>query len=225
MDAPRRSRYDGFSLRHSARRKRGNLMLWDIRARMKPVLSVIDLIPDVHRSAALGVMRRSVLENRPAVLRLSPEDKDYAFHDAPVQLTSPIGARVLKALYLGGHLKLKKPGIKPLPALDRYIATEAEFRAEVARVLAAEEARRARLDAIVTNPACATPAELSPYLIDKVMTAQLGHGVCGTLQIAGFACHRSQAAPEETGGDRLRAENRLICWWLDAAGNRQGDSA
>lgn len=201
------------------------LMLWDIRARMKPALSVIDMIPDVHRSAALTILRRSVFEGRPTVLRLTPEDRDYAFHDAPVQLTSPIGARVLKALYLGGHLKLKKPGIRPLPALDRYIATEADFRAEVARVLAAEEARRARLDEIITDPACADPAELSPYLIDKVMTARLGHGICGTLLIAGLACHRSEAAPDDTGGDRLRAENRLLCWWVDAAGNRQGETA
>ncbi|MBL9055694.1 MAG: hypothetical protein JNJ84_05390 [Rhodobacteraceae bacterium] len=205
--------------------KRGGLMLWDIRARMKPVLSVIDLIPDVHRTAALTILRRSVFEGRPTVLRLTSEDRDYAFHDAPVALTSPIGARVLKALYLGGHLKLKKPGIKPLPALDRYIATEADFRAEVARVLAAETARRARLDQIIADPACADPAELSPYLIDKVITAQLGHGVCGTLLIAGMACHRTQAAPDGAEGDRLRAENRLLCWWLDAAGNRQGDSA
>ena len=225
MDAPRRHRYDGFSLQHSARRKRGNLMLWDIRARMKPVLSIIDLIPDVHRSAALTVMRRAVLENRPAVLRLSPEDKDYAFHDAPVQLTSPIGARVLKALYLGGHLKLKKPGVRSLSALDRYIATEAEFRAAVAQVLADEAARRLRLDQIIADPACAESSELTPALIDRVMTARLGHGVCGTLQIAGLACHRSAAPPDPAEGDRLRAEDRLICWWLDAAGNRQGENA
>ena len=200
-------------------------MLWDIRARMKPALSIIDLIPDVHRSAALTILRRAVLENRPSVLRLAPEDKEYAFHDAPVQLTSPIGARVLKALYLGGHLKLKKPGLKPLAALDRYIATEADFRAEVARVLAAEAAKRQRLDQIIADPSCADPAELSPYLIDKVMTARLGHNVGGTLQIAGIACHRSPAPPDTSQGDRLRAEERLLCWWLDAEGKRQGDSA
>lgn len=198
-------------------------MLWDIRARMKPALSIIDLIPDVHRSAALTILRRAVLENRPAVLRLAPEDKEYAFHDAPVQLTSPIGARVLKALYLGGHLKLKKPGNRPLSALDRYIATEADFRAEVSRILAADAARRQRLDQIIADPACADPAELDPYLIDKVMTARLGHGVCGTVQIAGLDCHRTPAPPDTSQGDRLRPEDSLLCWWLDAAGNRQGE--
>lgn len=199
-------------------------MLWDIRARMKPVLPIIDLIPDVHRSAALTVMRRSVLENRPAVLRLPAEDKEYAFHDAPVQLTSPIGARVLKALYLGGHLKLKKPGIRPLPALDRYIATEPEFRAEVARVLAAEEARLARLDQIIADPACADPAEITPQLIDRVMNARLGRGICGSLRIAGLECHRTAAPPDPALGDRLRAEERLVLWWIDGEGRRQGES-
>lgn len=203
-------------------------MLWDIRARMKPVLSVIDMIPDVHRSAALGMMRRSVLENRPAVLRLSPDDKDYAFHDAPVQLTSPIGARVLKALYLGGHLKLKKPGLKPLPALERYIATEADFRAEVARILAAEEARQARLDQIIADPACATAEDLTPQLIDRVLNARLGRGVCGSLRIAGLECHRTIAPPDPTPDPtlegRLRAEERLITWWTDGEGRRRGES-
>lgn len=198
-------------------------MLWDIRARMKPALAVIDLIPNIHRTPALAALRRAVLDGRPATVPLSFDDRDLAFHEAAVALTSPIGARVLKALYLGGHLKLKTAGVKALPALEAYIATEATFRADVARILAAEETGRARLADIVADPACAGPEELSPYLIDKVMSARFGYGIAGEMQIAGLPCHRSlsQAAAEDR--DRFRAEGTLACWWVDASGNRQGD--
>ena len=198
-------------------------MLWDIRARMKPALSIIDLIPHVHRTPALAALRRAVQEGRPATLRLSAEDRELAFHDATVQLTSPIGARVLKALYQGGHLKLKKPGIKPLPALDAYIATEDEFRAEVARIWASEDAKRLRLTEIIADPASARPEELSPWLIDKVMSARLGHGAYGEIEIAGYTCHRSLTYPPIAESDRFRPEGKVTCWWLDSAGNRQGD--
>lgn len=200
-------------------------MLWDIRALMKPALSIIDLIPNVHRTPALATLRRSVIEGRPAVLRLSAEERDLAFHEASVQLTSPIGARVLRALYLGGNLKLKKPGLKPIPALEAYIATETAFRAEVSRLLAVDDARRLRLAAIIADPACARPEELDPFLIDKVFAARLGHDAFGSLQIARITCHRTLVQPAAVEGDRLRAEARVVCWWLDAAGNRQGDPA
>lgn len=200
-------------------------MLWDIRARMKPALSIIDLIPNVHRTPALAALRRAIFEGRPATLRLSPEDKELAFHDAAVQLTSPIGARVLKMLYQGGHLKLKKPPAKTLPALDAYIATEADFRAEVARIIAADGARRVRLAEIVADPACARPDELSVFLVDKVMSAHLGHDTAGQMQIAGVTCHRSLTLPQDDADARLRAEGTVRCWWMDAAGNRQGDPA
>ena len=200
-------------------------MLWDIRALMKPALSVIDLLPGVHRTPALTTFRMAVLHNRPPTWPLLAEDKDLAFLDAPVQLTSPIGARMLKALYHGGHLRLKKPAVKSLPALDQYIATEGAFRAEVTRILAADAASHLRLTAIIAQPGCARPDELTPTLIDKVMTAHLGRTALGSLQIAGIACHRSlshaHTAPSDS--DRLRAEGKVICWWLDGHGNRQGD--
>jgi len=199
-------------------------MLWDIRALMKPALSIIDLIPHVHRTPALTALRRAVIEGRPASLRLSADDRDLAFHEATVQLTSPIGARVLQALYHGGHLKLKKPAMKSLPALDAYIATEPAFRAEVARILAAEDARLQRMAEIIANPEVAQEAELNPALIDKVMSAHLGHATEGSLRIAGLACHREirQASGNEDG--RLRSEGRVLCWWMDRMGQRQGDT-
>lgn len=199
-------------------------MLWDIRALMKPALSVIDLIPNVHRTPALAALRRAVLDGRPLALRLSAEDKELAFLDAPVPLTSPVGARVLLALYRNGHIKLKKPAQKSLPALEAYIATEAAFRAEVARILTAEDARRDRLAAIIADPACARPDELSPYLIDKVMSARLGHGAYGTLQIAGLTCHRGPGPGAADESDRWRTEDTVICWWQDHAGQRHGDA-
>ncbi|MFN4130848.1 MAG: hypothetical protein ACK4GC_13695 [Paracoccaceae bacterium] len=196
-------------------------MLWDIRARMRPALSVIDLIPNIHRTPALAALRRAVLEGRPATLRLSEEDRELAFHDAHVQLTSPIGARVLRILYDTGDLKLKKPPTKSLPALDAYIATEAGFRADVAQIIAADDAKRARLAEIVADPACAHPDELSPALIDKVISAHLGHTATGSLEIGGMLCHRSVA----TGGgsDRTRIEATFACWWTDSTGQHQGD--
>lgn len=198
-------------------------MLWDIQARMKPALSIIDLIPNIHRTPALGALRRAVLEGRPATLRLSAEDKELAFHDAHVPLTSPIGAQVLKKLYFGGHLKLKKPAIRTLTALDAYIATEADFRADMRRILAAEDAKRLRLAEIIRDPDCARPDDLNTYLIDKVISAHHGHNTCAEMRIAGLSCHRTLSGTGAVNDPRLRAEGKLICWWLDAEGQRHGD--
>jgi hypothetical protein len=200
-------------------------MLWEIRARMKPALSIIDLIPHVHRTPALAALRRAVIEGRPQTFHLSDDDRDLAFHEAAVHLTSPIGARVLLALYKGGHLKLKKPAAKALPALEAYIATEPHFRDEVARIRAAEDARRQRLAAIIADPACAHESELDPSLIDKVISARLGHAAEGTILIAGLSCHRAIKHPPEQTDARLRSEGHVICWWIDRAGTRQGDPA
>ena len=92
-------------------------MLWEIRSRMKPALSIIDLIPNIHRTPALAALRRAVLAGGPATVPLTPDEKQFAYLDAPVQLTSPIGARVLKALYYNGQLKLKKP-LKPATCVE-----------------------------------------------------------------------------------------------------------
>jgi hypothetical protein len=199
-------------------------MLWDIRTRMKPALWVIDLIPNIHRTPALATLRRAVLEGRPATFRLSDEDRELAFHDAHVQLTSPIGARVLRVLYDGGHLKLKKPATKTLPALEAYIATEPAFRADVAQIIAADAAKRQRLAEIIANPACARPEEIDPYLIDQVMTAQQGHAATGSVEIAGLVCHRTRQPDDPTQSDRYRGEDRFLCWWIDSSGTRQGES-
>ena len=196
-------------------------MLWDIRTLMRPALSVIDLIPNIHRTPALAALRRAVLEGRPATLRLSDEDRELAFHDAHVQLTSPIGARVLRILYDTGNLKLKKPPSKSLPALEAYIASEPAFRADVARIIAADAAKRTRLAAIVADPACARPEELSPALIDAVISARLGHTATGSLEIGGILCHRSLVTADENG--RTRAESTLACWWTDSTGQQHGD--
>ncbi|MEY4697823.1 MAG: hypothetical protein RIT14_2251 [Pseudomonadota bacterium] len=197
-------------------------MLWDVRARMKPALAVIDLIPHVHRTPALAALRRAVLEGRPLTQRLSADERALAFHEAQVPLTSPIGARVLLALYHGGHLKLKKPAQKALPALEAYAATEAAFRADVARIEAEETARRDRLAAILADPDSADDSEITPALIDRVVTARLGHAGQGMVRIAGLECHRSAVAAAQTQG--LRAETRMVCWWIDRAGQRQGEA-
>ena len=198
-------------------------MLWDIRALMKPALSIVDLLPHVHRAPALAALRRSVIDGKPMIQRLTDEEKELAFHDANVPLTSPIGAKILKSLYQGGHLRLKKPASRQLTHLDAYIATEPEFRAEVARILAAEEAKRLRLAEIIADPSVARPDELSPYLIDRVMNARMGHGYYGEFIIAGLSCWREMVLPPEAAQSRLRAEPRISCWWMDADGVRRGD--
>jgi len=199
-------------------------LLWDIRTRMRPALHVIDLIPNVHRTPALAALRRAVLEGRPATIRLSDEDRELAFHDAHVQLTSPIGARILKMLHDGGHLKLKKPPARSLPALEAYIDTEIAFRAEVEAILAADAVMRARLAEIIADPACARPEELTAYLVSKVFAARLGHTATGTLMIAGIPCYRdrSRTTPAADAG-RWRDEDRLCSWWTDSEGQRRGD--
>jgi hypothetical protein len=164
-----------------------------------------------------------VLDGKPASLPLSSDDKALAFYDGTVKLTSPIGAKVLKALYFSGQIKLKKPVQKSLPTLEAYIATEAAFRAEVGEILAAEEAQRQRLAEIVAAPQTARPDELTPYLIDKVMSARFGHTATGEVGIAGLTCHRAVRPARPEDNSRLRPEGDVICWWHDAEGNRQGD--
>ena len=58
-------------------------------------VQLIDLIPKVHRTPALAVLHRAVLEVRSTLLRLSDEDSEQALHEAHLQLSSPIGARIL----------------------------------------------------------------------------------------------------------------------------------
>lgn len=199
-------------------------MLWEIRTLMKPALSIIDKIPDIHRTPALAALRRAVLEGRPATFRMTDEDRELAFHDAHVQLASPIGARVLRSLYHAGHLKLKKPAAKTLPALDAYIATEAGFRADVARILAADDAKRQRLAEIIADPSLARPDELTPYLIDKVVSATLGHVATGSVMIAGLTCHREKLTGTHGTDGRRRDEDSFCCWWTEADGTRRGDA-
>jgi hypothetical protein len=194
-------------------------MLWDIRARMKPALAVIEMIPHVHRTPALAALRKAARDGRCATLQLSPEERELAFYDGPVQLVSPIGARLLRALYREGRIKLKMPAPAKLDALERYIETEAQFRRDVADIEAQETAKRQRLAEIIKDPACARPDEITPYLIDKVITAHLGHNTHGSLQIAGLACHRMPAAISGAGAGQAE----VTCWWLDEDGKRRGD--
>jgi len=198
-------------------------MLWVIRARMEPALSIIEMIPNVHRSPALAALRKAALDGNTSTLRLSTEEKELAFYDGHVALVSPIGARLLMALYREGRIKLKKPAVAKLPALEAYIATEGAFRAEVTRLEAEEHIRRQRLARIIEDPACARPAELDPVLIDRVMTARLGHNVFGTLQIGGLACHRTLVMPPDTAMAQTRPEGKVLCWWVDEDGRRHGD--
>ncbi|WP_378944343.1 hypothetical protein [Paracoccus sp. R86501] len=189
---------------------------------MKPALSVVEMIPDVHRTPALAALRKAAHEGRAGNLRLTPDDKDLAFFDGQVALTSPIGARLLMALYQQGRIKLKKPAAKKLPTLAAYIETETAFRAAVRRLLDEDDARRDRLAAIIADPTCATPDEITPQLIDKVATAQLGHGVMGQVTIAGLTAHRGFGAPTDDDARTLQ-DSRVICWWIGADGQRQGD--
>lgn len=199
-------------------------MLWSVRALMKPALSVIDLIPNIHRTPALAALRKAAKDGRVGHFKLATDDRELAFYDAQVQLVSPLGAELLKALYMQGKLKLKKPMQAKLPALDAYIAELPAFRTAVAGLLAEEAEKRARLDAIMQAPELAHPDEITPFLIGKVMTAQKGHGYYGSLEIGGLSCHRSLGAPEAGSDEKMRAEPRVLCWWIDADGQRQGDS-
>ena len=85
-------------------------MLWDIRARMKPALAVIDLIPNIHRTPALAALRRAVLEGRPATGPMSAEDRELAFHDAAVALTLVIWARGAEGA-LSGQISEAEDGV------------------------------------------------------------------------------------------------------------------
>gem|GEM_PF-976800 len=198
-------------------------MLWSIRERMKPALSVIEMIPDVHRTQAIGALRKAVQDGRAGDVRLSADEKELALYDGPVALISPIGARMLKALYVQGRIKLKKPPAKKLPNLDAYIATEPTFRADVERLMADEDARLDRLAQIIADPDSAQPEELTVYLVDKVATSKLGHGAVGTFRIAGLTAHRTLEQGQGPKGRQTFEEGRMLCWWTDLHGERQGE--
>ena len=200
-------------------------MQWFVRERMKRAIDVIDMIPNVHRTAALSTLRRAALAGHSHKLRLSPAEKELAFYDAHFPLLSPIGARLLLALYREGQIKLKKPAQASLPKLEAYAATEAAFLAEVQAIEAEENTKRNRLLEITAAPELATPEELSPALIDRIFTAKFGYGHCGSLQIAGLQCHR-ELLPEIIDPEAvMRPEPRFACYWIDADGQRQGDPA
>lgn len=115
-------------------------MLWDVQALMKPALSVIDMIPDVHRSHALTALERAVKGAPPLRLSLSDDEQDLALFGGRTKMTSPVGAAILLRLYHGGHIKLKKPARKTLPTLQAYAAGEAAFREKVRAIEAAQVA-------------------------------------------------------------------------------------
>ncbi len=117
-------------------------MLWAIRERMKPALTVIEMIPNVHRTAAQAALRKAALDGRTNTIYLTVPEQELAFFDGPVQMISPIGARLLLALYDEGRIKLKKPATGRPTKLEAYIATEAAFCAAAAAVQAAEDAKR-----------------------------------------------------------------------------------
>lgn len=89
---------------------------------MKPALQVIDLIPSGYRMPALATLHPAVPDGRSAPLRLSDEDRDPAFHEAHLQLTSPIRALILNGrswfcgcapfvpLEAADHVPLRPPG-------------------------------------------------------------------------------------------------------------------
>jgi hypothetical protein len=191
---------------------------------MKPALSVIEMIPDVHRTQALTVLRKAAQEGRVSGINLSSDDHDLVLYDGPVALISPIGARLLRALYQQGRIKLKKPAIKKLPTLDAYIATEAAFRADVARLLAEEDARLNRLAEIIANPDCAIPDELTAYLVDKIITAKLGYGALGVVEFAGVTAHRTLAVNDTSADAQTLDAKKVLCWWVDQDGQRHGDT-
>lgn len=199
-------------------------MQWFVRERMKRAIDVIDMIPNVHRTAALATLRRAALAGHSHKMRLTTAEKELAFYDAHFPLLSPIGARLLLALYREGQIKLKKPAQASLPKLEAYIATEATFMAEVSAQIEVEEAKRNRLILICDDPSLARPDELSPALINRVLTAKLGHGAVGRWQIAGLECHRV-LLPEVIDPEApMRPEPRFACYWIDAEGQHQGDA-
>lgn len=198
-------------------------MQWFVRERMRRAIDVIDLIPNVHRTAALATLRRAALAGHSHKLRLTPAEKELAFYDAHFPLLSPIGARLLLALYREGQIKLKKPMQASLPKLEAYAATEAAFLAEVEEQVAVENAKRSRLIEICENPDQALPEEITIDLINRVITAKLGHGVSGKVRIAGLDCFRGVTIDEIDPESPMRPEPRFFCYWIDADGNRQGE--
>lgn len=199
-------------------------MQWFVRERMKRAIDVIDMIPNVHRTAALATLRRAALAGHSHKLRLSPAEKELAFYDAHFPLLSPIGARLLLALYREGQIKLKKPMQPSLPKLEAYAATETAFLAEVEAQIAVENAKRSRLIEICENPDDARPDEISVDLINRVITTKLGHGATGSVQIAGLTCFRGVTVDEIDPEAPMRPEPRFFCYWIDAEGNRQGEA-
>lgn len=189
---------------------------------MRPAREVIQLIPNVKPRLAMKSLKDAAARGGSATCSLDNEELDLALSDGWQLLISPIGARLLRALFDEGKIPQNRPFGDDLSELDAYIATEAAFRASVAARISERERYLERIAEIAADPDCACPEELTEDLIDKVFLAVHGYGYYGTMRIAGLECHKSSTPARFSNTGKTRTPGTTYCWWIDANGVRQG---
>lgn len=191
-------------------------------AEMDRLSEIVAMIPDVKPRLAMQALRQAIENGTHGAGSFDGRDRSLAWRDGWVQKTSPVGARVLVALFRDGKIKQNPPRSRDILGLETYSATETAFRSKVARKLADWEASEARLDEIAANPDLARPDEITAGLIDQIFLRRLGYGKFGSMRIGGLECHKQSTGAYLSNSGKTRYSGEVYCWWIDEDGNRRG---
>jgi hypothetical protein len=170
-------------------------------------------IPQVKPKLAMKALRDAVTNGTHGAGELDRSDRNLAWRDSLGQMTSPIGGRILVALYRDGLIAQHAPHSNEIPELEEYAAGVNDFRSKVEK----------RLDEIAANPDCALLEEISANLIDEIFIRRHGLGRFGPMIIGGLECHKGYTGAYLSNSGKKRFSGEVYCWWIDSDGNRQGD--
>jgi hypothetical protein len=196
-----------------------------IDSQMDRAQDVIALIPDVKPRLALSALLEAAQAGGSETFRLAEGEERIAVARGWGTQMSPVGGRLLRALFDEGKIPQKPPRGTDLSRLDEYIAGEDAFRCKIAEKIAAAAARRQRIQEIADNPDCAKPEEITSDLIDKVFLKVHGYGHYGTMRIGGLECHKSSTPRRYSNSGKTSTQGSIYCWWIDAEGEHRGQDA
>lgn len=189
---------------------------------MDKLRDVVDLIPDVKPLLAMKALKEAVLQGGYGDIQLDKARARLAWRDGWAQLSSPLGAQILVAMFRDGKIDQKPPRRQDISDLEAYAAKTPQFLEAVAVKTSAWEAYEKRLNEIAADPDCARPEEITPELIDEIFIRTKGLARYGVMRIAGLECHKSAFAGQTSNSGKSKGPSSIWCWWIDAEGNRRG---
>ncbi|HQU67515.1 MAG TPA: hypothetical protein PLI43_04900 [Albidovulum sp.] len=191
-------------------------------AAMDRLNKIVEMIPQVKPRLAMTALKTAVKNGTHGAGELDQSDRDLAWRDGWGQTTSPIGGRILVALFRDGKIAQHAVGLDDIAELEAYASGVDDFRAKIAMGIADWEKREQRLDEIAANPDCALPEEITSSLINEVFLRVCGLGHFGTMRIAGLECHKGYNGASLSNSGKTRYPGEVYCWWIDADGTRRG---